>query len=123
MIGDDYENMGTILMKYNPIDEYNTLGYHKTSVIYKESILKNGFTPSTDVDDWLGEGVYFWEDFKDAEWWKQERYKNMIKACIFVCNISCMSEKYLNLNNDINKVESFCKQYIKELKKTWKHQT
>ncbi len=58
-------------LSYSPKPEYNEIGYHKTLEIYKNDIMVMGFTPSKEDDDWLGEGVYFWDDIRNALWWKQ----------------------------------------------------
>jgi hypothetical protein len=39
-----------------------TLGYHGCDAAVAERLLKNrAFTPSQNIYDWLGEGIYFWE--------------------------------------------------------------
>jgi hypothetical protein len=37
-------------------------GYHGTSLSLAEKIVMEGFQPSTNGYDWLGTGVYFWQD-------------------------------------------------------------
>jgi hypothetical protein len=37
-------------------------GYHGTSRSRAEQIISQGFQPSTNGYDWLGTGVYFWQD-------------------------------------------------------------
>jgi hypothetical protein len=46
-------------------DDSNTIwvnGYHGTSRSRAEKIIAEGFQPSTNGYDWLGAGVYFWQD-------------------------------------------------------------
>ncbi len=53
----------------------NLLGYHGTSSNSKESIDKNGLDPSLTKhrdDHWLGQGVYFFEEFDQAMWWAED---------------------------------------------------
>jgi hypothetical protein len=33
-----------------------------------------GLRWSTEMHDWLGHGIYFWEDISWAEWWQAERW-------------------------------------------------
>ncbi|MFM7548693.1 MAG: hypothetical protein ACKO8I_07420 [Cyanobacteriota bacterium] len=34
----------------------------------------SGIRWSTEMHDWLGHGIYFWEDISWAEWWQAERW-------------------------------------------------
>ena len=54
------------------MNEKTLTGYHGTSKEKSESILKNGFEISESKDknyEWLGDGVYFWEDDYYAVQW------------------------------------------------------
>lgn len=111
--------MSKISIEYNPLLHYNEIGYHKTYSIYKESIIENGFKPSCDDDDWLGEGIYFWDNLDNANWWNKNKNKGTMKHCVFQCELRCKANKYLNLDdkNEMNKFDIFSKQYIKEMRK------
>lgn len=98
-------------LTYNPKMEYNEIGYHTTRIIYKDDIVDKGFKPSTDKDDWLGEGIYFWDNERNAYWWKQ---RSNFKKCIFICSLKCPLQNYLNLDdkNQMEKFSSFSKEYL-----------
>jgi hypothetical protein len=50
-------------------------GYHGTSRSRAETILTEGFRPSTNGYDWLGTGVYFWQDAPNhARYWARQNY-------------------------------------------------
>src|SRR5438132_13919141 len=50
-------------------------GYHGTSTEGAASILREGFRVSRNPYDWLGDGVYFWQDAPRRAWeWAAERY-------------------------------------------------
>jgi hypothetical protein len=50
-------------------------GYHGTSRSRAENILVTGFRPSTNGYDWLGTGVYFWQDAPNhALHWAQQNH-------------------------------------------------
>jgi hypothetical protein len=50
-------------------------GYHGTSRRRAENILAAGFRPSTNGYDWLGTGVYFWQDAPNhALHWAQQNH-------------------------------------------------
>lgn len=54
------------------MNEKTLIGYHGTSKEASESILKNGFKISKSKNkkyEWLGDGVYFWEDDYYAVQW------------------------------------------------------
>ena len=48
-------------------------GYHGTSVEAAERILTEGFKPSQNQWEWLGHGVYFWQDapLRAYEWGRE----------------------------------------------------
>lgn len=98
---------------YQPNLQYSEIGYHKTFKLYKDNIIKNGFQVSNNSDDWLGEGIYFWDNLENANWWKGKS-KNF-ECCIFVCNLKCEKLKYLNLDVEMDKFEDFGKKYLKEM--------
>ena len=66
------------------------IGYHSTKKENKESILKEGFKSSMSCDDimndngleWLGDGVYFWEDEYYAVNWSDIKIKKNKKKGI-----------------------------------------
>ena len=48
----------------------NYIGYHGTSHSAGSEILaRQEFRDTTALDAWLGKGVYFFSDVRDAEWW------------------------------------------------------
>lgn len=50
----------------------NKTGYHGTCSKYRHSIEKNGLDPSKSkyrANHWLGQGVYFFDDYIKANWW------------------------------------------------------
>lgn len=114
MVGEILEGNFSIL--YNPKDEYKEVGYHKTLYMYVESIKKNGFKPSNKDDDWLGLGVYFWDNIENAKWWNVGT-GSIIKDCIIECELKCDMNQYANLNNDMYKLDLFCKKYMNEIRK------
>lgn len=44
------------------------IGYHGTNRECAESILKQGFRQSRNEYDWLGDGVYFWQEAPSRAW-------------------------------------------------------
>ena len=65
-----------ILKKRNMNTDYvGITGYHGTSSRHAESIAKNGLDPDKTherLNHWLGQGVYFYEDFGLAKWWAND---------------------------------------------------
>ena len=97
-------------LTYSPSEAYNEVGYHTTYSRYKDSIVENGFKVSSKSDDWLGEGVYFWDNETNANWWKKS--SNLLKRCIFICDLSCSLVNYLNLDTDMKKFETYLQDYM-----------
>ncbi len=50
-------------------------GYHGTSMERALAIVEAGFKPSNNEYDWLGRGIYFWQDAPKRAWqWAQSNY-------------------------------------------------
>lgn len=108
---------GNFLIDYVPKDEHKEIGYHKTLCIYMDSITENGFNPSNSKDDWLGLGVYFWDNIENAKWWNNSS-ESIIKTCIITCELKCDLSQYLDLDveHEMNKLDKFSRKYIKNLR-------
>jgi hypothetical protein len=69
-------------------------GYHGTSLEAAEDILREGFKPSRRPWEWLGHGIYFWQDapiraFEWAtEWLGQKGYVGPIAVVAAEINLS-----------------------------------
>ena len=56
------------------LDPIIVTGYHGTTKAAAEKILTEGFVPSVNDWDWLGHGVYFWQDAPVRAYnWARER--------------------------------------------------
>jgi hypothetical protein len=53
-------------------------GYHGTSRGAANSILRGGFTPSSSGHDWLGPGIYFWQDAPGRAWEWAQKYDDPV---------------------------------------------
>ena len=81
-------------------------GYHGTVSKYAESIAKNGLDPDkthTRLDHWLGQGVYFFEDFDLAKWWaygiSEKSYNRGNFPVVYQAHIQAPKEEVLDLDN------------------------
>ncbi len=104
------------------MDEIVFIGYHGTvnkdvdSVL--DDIINRGFEISIKDIEWLGKGIYFFDNESDAHWWnnnsKKKRFlqKGIIKAEIFSKKIN-----FLNLDNeeDRNKLKEEFPKYLSAL--------
>lgn len=97
-------------LTYTPKEEYNEIGYHTTFLYHKDSIIQNGFYVSNQSDDWLGEGVYFWDNEDNARWWKKK--SSLFKKCIFICSLKCSLSNYLNLDTEMDNFESYLNKFM-----------
>lgn len=52
------------------VEPITVIGYHGTSLEAAERILQEGFQPSVKSWEWLGHGIYFWQDapYRAYEW-------------------------------------------------------
>jgi hypothetical protein len=64
------------------IQEILVHGYHGTSVENAESIFSNGFRVSRNDYDWLGRGIYFWQDAPErALSWAEHQHQHPAVIC------------------------------------------
>ena len=51
------------------------VGYHGTSIRSAEAVMRSGFRLSQNAYDWLGDGVYFFQDAPNRAWeWANNRH-------------------------------------------------
>ena len=85
--------------------------YHGTCSKYRHSIESDGLDPDRckyRSDHWLGQGVYFFDDYDKAMWWANSisSKNDNCGALIFTSIIEASDEKVLNLD-DNNQLDSF----------------
>ena len=98
----------------------NKVGYHGTCVKYRYDIEKNGLDPAKckhRMDHWLGQGVYFFDDYEKASWWASSisSQNNNCGGIIFKSNIEASDEEVLNLDDD-KQLDTFITETLKTLK-------
>jgi hypothetical protein len=49
------------------------LGFHGTEYRNLNKIISNEFIPYKRLDHWLGQGIYFYENFDLAKWWVSKK--------------------------------------------------
>jgi hypothetical protein len=89
--------------------------HHGTTKELAKEILASGFRPSEQESDWLGFGVYFWEDSPArALMWAEENFPSQ-SVCVVDAEISL--ENCLNLADPegIKKLKPFYGSYIASL--------
>ena len=63
--------------KYERMNNIEVYGYHGTSQTKAASILENGFLASDNDYDWLGTGIFFFQDAPiRAKQWAIEQHPN-----------------------------------------------
>jgi hypothetical protein len=68
------------------LEELRVIGYHGTRQSLVDKILLEGFQPSTNPHDWLGNGVYFWQDAPLRAWeWADRHFGS--EATVLVADI------------------------------------
>jgi hypothetical protein len=92
-------------------DKIEKNGYHGTTKENATKITKDGeFYISIKTHEWLGKGVYFWENVQDGFWWNN----NEAVLCV---NLVCKPEQYIDLDNDMHLLEEFVIAYVEEMTK------
>lgn len=103
------------------MENINLIGYHGTTNYFAEKIVKeHQFHLSVKNIEWLGKGVYFWQNKKDGIWWAKQSLKKYSKenkchvnAVVLKCQLICIPEEYVDLGLDSNmkRLIDFIKQY------------
>lgn len=79
-------------MRNDCVETQHAVGFHGTSAERASSILSGGFRPSMNDYDWLGDGVYFFQDAPHRAWeWARARHGDqatVVRAHIALTN--CM---------------------------------
>lgn len=88
-----------------------TCAYHGTCQKYLKNIRENGLDPKYTKyrqDHWLGQGVYFFEDYNKALWWARTTSKQNSNcgSVVFEANIIASDEKVLDLD-DFRQLDAF----------------
>lgn len=69
---------------FDYFDYHRTIiGFHGTTVEIADSLVAGGpFRPSSNTDDWLGGGVYFWEYAPKQAWWWARTFKRHAEPAV-----------------------------------------
>ena len=101
----------------------NENGYHGTCLRYRFNIEKDGLDPQKCKyrnDHWLGQGVYFFDDYDKAMWWATtiSSQNDNCGAIIFKSIIEAANEEVLNLddNKQLDKFMTESLRLIEEVK-------
>ena len=102
----------------------NEIGYHETCSKYRYNIEKNGLDPSKCKyrdDHWLGQGVYFFDDYDKAMWWATSisSQNNNCGGVIFQSHIEALDNEVLNLD-DKKQLDAFITKTMETLKEVEK---
>lgn len=89
--------------------------YHGTDMSCAKKIIDEGFEVRPNPEHWLGNGVYFYEDFALAKWWTTNPSKKfgarITDKAIVKCKINYNESNILNLRL-IDEYEFFMQQYF-----------
>ena len=91
------------------------IGYHGTSSNNIDVILKEGFIISNKKNEWLGRGIYFFDNDWQAKWWcNQKKYSKF-----GIIEVEIIYERILDLDRlkDREIYQKSCFEYKKELEK------
>ncbi len=91
------------------VDLFNCKAYHKAGYENAiKSIRWQAFYTGSGDRLWLGDGVYFWERFEDAEWWDGK----YVSPVILIVDLICEKSLFLDLDDEQVKNEFYS--YIKQ---------
>ncbi len=100
-------------------------GYHGTCTKHLYSIEKDGLDPAKckqRSDHWLGQGVYFFDDYEKAQWWASNcsSQNGNCGGVIFQSLIEADDKEVLNLD-DNHQYDSFLTETIRTFEKIQKN--
>lgn len=95
-------------------------GYHTTKRLNADKILASGFKANLKTnEDWLGEGIYFWDDEANAQWWKTAHFKGVPDSdiCTLHAKLICEEEEYVDLSKaeDMKRLTDFVNDFTAEM--------
>ncbi len=83
--------------------------YHGTDYTVAEKIISDKFSYNTSDEHWLGNGIYFYEDFSLAKWWTSKPStkfgSKIVKPAIISCSLMLEDDKILDLRSLDNYIE------------------
>lgn len=97
----------------------NEIGYHGTCSKYRYNIESNGLDPKEcrhRDGHWLGQGVYFFDDYEKALWWATSisSKNDNCGGIVFKSNIEAPDEEVLDLD-DNKQLDAFLTETLKTL--------
>ncbi len=95
------------------------LGYHGTCSKYQYSIETEGFDPDKSKyrdDHWLGQGIYFFDDYEKSLWWAKtiSSQNNNCGSIVFESLIEATDDVVLNLD-DNHQLDAFMTEILRLL--------
>ena len=96
-------------------------GFHTTTSQNAQQIdFNKKFKPSKKINEWLGEGIYFWVTYEDAMYWFEKSNTLVDEMCVISVNLSLDEDRVLDLDthNGMNILVDFTNTYNAEMCKT-----
>ncbi len=99
----------------------NEIGYHGTNTSHRYSIENEGFDPDKAkrrLDHWLGQGVYFFDDYEKALAWAHDTTRhNGYAAVVYSSEIAAPDDEVLDLDDkhQLDKFVDFVKEKQEEI--------
>lgn len=86
----------------NSISDIELVGYHGTLQSKAKKIIKGTFIISTKKTEWLGQGIYFFGDRRDAKYWAEQEAKKPHnrgeQPYVLRVDIICSESEYMDLD-------------------------
>lgn len=95
-------------------------GFHTTTSKNARQInFTKNFLPSKKINEWLGEGIYFWLTYEDAMYWFEKSHTLVDEMCIISVNLSLNEDKVLDLDipDNMNILVNFTNTYNDEMRR------
>lgn len=102
------------------MDVIELTGFHGTSKSAAQSILAEGFKPSEKISEWLGNGIYFFQNLGAANYWAKKECQN--DPVILQADIRIFDHEWLDMNSpaDEEKYQKFVEQQLNDIKRLGK---
>lgn len=97
------------------------VGYHTTTRENADRILASKFEANLKAnEDWLGEGIYFWDDEDNAQWWKTAHFEADADTCTLCAKLICEEEEYIDLSvaKNMKALVAFADNFANEMKRS-----
>lgn len=100
----------------------NIIGYHANDRERIDKFISLNIPIFSNDTHWLGYGMYFWDNFSNAEYWKDQKFKKHSQICeLAIIKVNIIIDEILDLT-DLENAKLLDRLWSKYVEKTGKNE-